>query len=59
MARQNNRDILVARNEVEIARNDNSLGNAGYLPAVGVSAQQNRRPGGGFGTPEGGGRVGG
>ena len=57
IAREVNRDILIARNEARIARNDNSLGNAGYLPVVGVQAQQAQRPG--AGGAEGGGRGGG
>lgn len=38
---ENNYSIIIAKNDVQIARNDNTLGNAGFLPAVGINASQN------------------
>lgn len=43
LARENNPTILRARNQATIARNERSLGNAGFLPTVNFAAQQNRR----------------
>lgn len=37
---ENNFDIRIARNEQEIARNDASLGNAGFLPFVSLSGSR-------------------
>ncbi|HKJ69159.1 MAG TPA: TolC family protein [bacterium] len=38
---ENNYSIRIARNVVAIAENNNSLGNAGFLPQVNVSGNQN------------------
>lgn len=38
---ENNYDVLIERNNVKIAENTNNIGNAGYLPSVGVTADQN------------------
>lgn len=43
LAMENNYAIRVARNEARIAANDYSIGNAGFLPSLDVSAQQSRR----------------
>jgi outer membrane protein len=43
LARERNPTLLQARNQATIARNDRTLGNAGFLPAVNIGAQQNRR----------------
>jgi outer membrane protein len=39
-----NPQIGIARNAAAIAGNDRSLGNAGFLPSLGLTAQQSRRP---------------
>lgn len=41
IALKNNYDILIARNEADIAKINNSLGNAGMLPTAGISASNN------------------
>jgi len=38
---QNNYSILISRNDAAIAVNDNTIGNAGFLPYVNLSATQN------------------
>ncbi len=38
---KNNYSILVAKNEAEIAKNNNSPGNAGFLPALSINAATN------------------
>lgn len=48
LAYENNVAIRMARNEAAIAANDHSIGNAGFLPSVSLSAQQSRRSIGGF-----------
>lgn len=40
---EQNYTIRIARNDARIAANDYSLGNAGFLPSVNLSAQQSRR----------------
>ena len=40
IALENNVDAQIARREAEIARNNRSLGNAGFLPQVGVAADR-------------------
>lgn len=37
----NNFSILLQRNEAQVARNNNTLGNAGFLPSLSLSATQN------------------
>ncbi len=41
MALQNNFDVLIAERESKMARNNVSLGNAGFLPTVALNAVQN------------------
>ncbi len=43
LAREHNPQILRARNSARIAANNVTRGNAGYLPSLNLSAQQNRR----------------
>ncbi len=38
---ENNFDIIIRRNDARIAANDNTIGNAGFLPFVGLNATQN------------------
>ncbi len=38
---QNNHSILISRNDAEIATNNNTLGNAGFLPYIDLNATQN------------------
>jgi outer membrane protein TolC len=38
---ENNFDIIIRRNDAQIAANDNTAGNAGFLPYVGLTATQN------------------
>nr|WP_294859481.1 TolC family protein [uncultured Fluviicola sp.] len=38
---EKNFDVLIQRNNVQIADNSNNIGAAGYLPTVGVNADQN------------------
>ncbi|MDD2277704.1 MAG: TolC family protein [Bacteroidales bacterium] len=38
---ENSFSIRIARNEVDIARNNNTIGNAGYLPLLDLNANQN------------------
>lgn len=38
---ENSFSIRIARNETQIAQNNNTLGNAGFLPQVGVNANHN------------------
>lgn len=38
---ENSYSIQIARNNVEVAKNNNTLGNAGYLPSVGANINQN------------------
>lgn len=38
---QNNFDIMISRNDAEIAGNNNTLGNAGFLPSVNLTGNQN------------------
>ncbi|MBN1199810.1 MAG: TolC family protein [Bacteroidales bacterium] len=38
---QNNYSILIQHNEAEISRNNNTLGNAGFLPALDLNVTQN------------------
>lgn len=38
---QNNLSILLQKNEAEVARNNNTLGNAGFLPVIGLTGTQN------------------
>lgn len=38
---EKNFDVLIQRNNVQIADNSNNIGAAGYLPTIGVSADQN------------------
>ena len=42
-ALESNYEIRIARNDAQIAANDYSLGNAGFLPSLSLSAQQSRR----------------
>lgn len=53
MASENNYDIRIAQNEAQIARNNYTIGNAGFLPVVGITARQNRNPVSGFSTGNG------
>lgn len=41
IALKNNYDILIARNDADIAKLNNTLGNAGMLPSAGISASNN------------------
>lgn len=41
IALKNNYDIMIARNEADIAKLNNTLGNAGMLPSAGISASNN------------------
>lgn len=41
IALQNNLEIQIAQNETEIARNNNSIGNAGLLPNISLNASEN------------------
>lgn len=43
MAQQNNYAIRIAQNDVRIAENDYSIGNAGFLPSLGLNARQSRQ----------------
>lgn len=45
LALERNAQIRLARLDAAVAENDASLGNAGLLPGLGVSARQNARPG--------------
>ena len=38
---ENNYSIILSRNDLEIARNNNTLGNAGFLPSVDLNAGNN------------------
>lgn len=38
---QNNYSILIQQNEAELSRNNNTLGNAGFLPVLDVNVSQN------------------
>jgi outer membrane protein TolC len=38
---ENNYSIILSRNDLEIARNNNTLGNAGFLPSVDLNASNN------------------
>lgn len=38
---EKNFDVLIQRNNVQIADNSNNIGTAGYLPTIGVNADQN------------------
>lgn len=38
---QNNFEIIIRKNDVQIAENNNTLGNAGFLPSVNLTATQN------------------
>ena len=38
---KNNLSILLQKNEEEVARNNNTLGNAGFLPVIGLTGTQN------------------
>lgn len=38
---EKNFDVLIQRNNVQIADNSNNIGSAGYLPTIGVNADQN------------------
>ncbi len=42
IAQENNYAVRIARNEAEIARNNYTIGNAGYLPSVGLTAQNSQ-----------------
>ena len=38
---RNNYSIILQKNDADIARNNNTIGNAGFLPAIDLSASQN------------------
>jgi outer membrane protein len=38
---ENNYSIIIVKNNANIAKNNNTIGNAGFLPDVGISAAQN------------------
>jgi outer membrane protein TolC len=38
---QNNYAVMISRNDAQIAANNNTLGNAGFLPYIGLNAAQN------------------
>lgn len=38
---ENNFDVRIVRNSVQEAANNNTIGNAGYLPEIGITAEQN------------------
>lgn len=48
LARENNYAIRIADNEVRMAENDYSIGNAGFLPTLSLNANQSRRAFGNF-----------
>ena len=43
VAQENNYAIRIARNDVQMAENDYSIGNAGFLPRLGLNARQSRQ----------------
>ncbi len=48
LARENNYAIRIADNDVRMAENDYSIGNAGFLPTLSLNANQSRRAFGNF-----------
>ncbi len=50
LAMAGNPRILIARNEATVAANNHTIGNAGYLPSLNLTALQSRRTG--IGGPE-------
>lgn len=48
---ENNYDLKIVRNEQQISDNNNTLGNAGYLPTLGVSSGYNVRSNSGDNVP--------
>jgi outer membrane protein len=57
LALEGNPQIRIASNEAAVAANNHTLGNAGYLPSLNLTALQSRRPGI-AGADGGGGDVG-
>lgn len=51
---ENNYDLKIVRNEQQISDNNNTLGNAGYLPTLGVSSGYNVRSNSGDNVPAAG-----
>lgn len=43
VAQENNYAIRIARNDVRMAENDYTIGNAGFLPRLGLNARQSRQ----------------